>query len=102
MTKLRATRLRVLRRPDGVIELRRRRLRDSVAVKDAAMLVGLCFLCIGFIAVLATLLVETPMVLAATGALVLPVVPAVLLARGGELAPAAAPRRSPRPPNSAA
>jgi hypothetical protein len=96
------TKLSLLRRPDGVIELRRRRLRDSVAVKDAAVLIGLCLLCIGFIALLATILVETPLFLAATAALVLPFVPAVLVARTGELVTAPATRRSPRPPNNAA
>jgi hypothetical protein len=96
------TTLRVVRRPDGVIELRRRRLRDSRYVKDAALLVGLCFVCLGFIAALATILVETPMLLAATAALVLPVVPAVLLARSAELAPASAGSRSPRGPDGAA
>jgi hypothetical protein len=89
------TKLRVLRRPDGVIELRRRSLLDSAYLKDAALLAGLCAGCVGFIAVLATILVETPMLLAGTAAFLLPVVPAVLLARSAELAPAAA-RSSPR------
>lgn len=96
------TTLRVLRRPDGVIELRRRRFRDSRYVKDAALLVGLCFVCVGFIAALATILVESPMLLAATGALVLPIVPAVLLARSAELAPAPAGPRATRGPDGAA
>jgi hypothetical protein len=99
-------RLRILRRPDGVIELRRRRLRDSAEVRAAGLLAGLCVVCIGFIAAIAALLVETPLVLAGAGALVLPFVPAVLLARSAELAPAAArsgPRGSPaRPPDGAA
>jgi hypothetical protein len=92
----------VLHRPDGVIELRRRRLRDSVAVKDAAVLVGLCVGCIAFIALLAAILVETPVLLVATGALVLPMVPALLLARDAELAPAPARHPASRPPDSAA
>ena len=96
------TTLRVLRRPDGVIELRRRRLRDSRYVKDAALLVGLCFVCVGFIAALATILVESPMLLAATGALVLPLVPAILVARSADLAPARAGSRAPRGPDNAA
>jgi hypothetical protein len=96
------TTLRVLRRPDGVIELRRRRLRDSRYVKDAALLVGLCFVCVGFIAALAAILVESPMLLAATGALVLPIVPAVLLARSARLAPAPAGSQAPRGPDGAA
>jgi hypothetical protein len=96
------TKLSISRRPDGVIELRRRRIRDSVAVKDAAMLIALCLLCVGFIALLATMLVETPLFLAATAALVLPFVPAVLVARTGDLVTAPATRRGPRPPNSAA
>jgi hypothetical protein len=96
------TRLRVLRRPDGVIELRRRRLRDSAAMRYAALLTGLCVVCLGFIATIAVLLVETPFVLAAAGAFVLPFVPAVLLARSAELAPATARSRAPRPPDGAA
>lgn len=96
------TKLKISRRPDGVIELRRRGIRDSVAMKDATLLIGLCLLCLGFIALLATMLVETPLFLAATAALVLPFVPAVLVARAGELATAPATRRPPRPPTSAA
>jgi hypothetical protein len=80
-----ATKLRILRRPDGVIELRRRRLRDSAEVRGAALLACLCLICIGFIAAIAAMLVETPLVLAGAGALVLPFVPAVLLARDAEL-----------------
>lgn len=95
-------RLRVIRRPDGVIELRRRRLRDSAAVKDVALVGGLCAGCVAFIAGLAALLVETPAVLAATGALLLPVVAAVLLARGAEMTPAPARSAAQRPPDSAA
>jgi hypothetical protein len=89
--------LRVLRRPDGVIELRRRRLRDSAEVRFAALLAGMCVLCLGFIATIAALLVESPFVLAGAAALVLPFVPAVLLARSAELAPAHARTRPPRP-----
>lgn len=96
------TKLRVLRRPDGVIELRRPRLRDSRYVKDAAFLAGLCVGCLGFIAALAAILVETPMLLAGTAALLLPLVPAVLLARSAGLAPAAARSRPRRSPDGAA
>ncbi len=99
------TKLLVLRRPDGVIELRRRRLRDSVALQDAAVLVGLCLGCIAFIALLAAALVETPVLLVATAAFLVPMVPALLLARDPALTPATAPARrhpAPRPPDSAA
>jgi hypothetical protein len=96
------TTFRVFRRPDGVIELRRSRFVDSRYVKDAALLTGLCLVCMGFIATLAAMLVETPMVLAAMGALVLPLVPAILLARSAGLAPAAAASRAPRGPDGAA
>lgn len=101
-------RLRILRRADGVIELRRRRLRDSTDVRAAALLAGLCVVCVAFIATIAALLVETPLVLAGAGALVLPFVPAVLLARDAELAPATAQSRRKggphpsRPPDGAA
>jgi hypothetical protein len=95
-------RLLVLRRPDGVIELRRRRLRDSAAVQDAAVLVGLCLGCIAFIALLAAILVETPVLLVATAAFVLPMVPALLLARDAELTPAPARHAASRPPDPAA
>lgn len=91
----RMTKLRILHRPDGVIELRRRRLRDSAALQDLALLLGLCAGCAVFIFLLATLIVETPVVLAAAAAFLLPVASAVLLARGSELTHAAA--RSPRP-----
>lgn len=96
--------LLVFRRPDGVIELRRRRLRDSVAFKDAVVLVGLCIGCIAFIALLAAALVETPVLLVAMAAFVLPMAAALLLARDPELAPAAAAGRHPgsQPPDSAA
>ncbi len=102
MTK-RVTKLRILRRSDGIIELRKRRLRDSDVVRDAAILAGLCFVCVVSIAVLAAILVETPVLLAATGALLLPVALAALLARSAELAhvTAHAPP-APRRPNGAA
>jgi hypothetical protein len=95
-------RLRILRRPDGVIELRRRGLRDSAVVRDAAILAGLCLVCVVSIAVLAAILVETPLLLAATGALVLPVAAAALLARSAELVHASAHPPRPRPPGRAA
>ena len=95
--------LLIYHRPDGVIELRRRRLRDSAAFRDLVLLSGLCAGCVLFICALAALLVETPLVLAATAALVLPVVAAVLLARSaGELTPAPARSTGRRPPDSAA
>jgi hypothetical protein len=100
--RLAMTTLRVVRRPDGVIELRRRHFADSRFVKDAALLVGLCIVCLGFIAALAAVLVESPMLLAATAALVLPVVPAILLARSADLAPAPARSRGPTGPDGAA
>lgn len=96
------TKLRILRRPDGIIELRRRRLRDSVVIRDAVILAGLCIACVTFIAALAAILVETPMLLAAAAVLLLPVVLSVMLARSAELAPAAARSRGPRPPDRAA
>ncbi len=98
------TKLRILRRPDGVIELPRRRLRDSSVLRDAVVLLGLCLGCVAFIALISALIVESPVLLAATAAFLLPLVPAVLLARSAELTPAAA--RSPahrrRPPDGAA
>ncbi len=96
------TKLRILRRPDGVIELRRRRLRDSAVVRDVAIVGGLCVGCVAFITLLAAIIVETPAVLAATGALLLPVVAAVLLARSAELAHVTARTPAPRPPDRAA
>ena len=96
------TKFRVLHRPDGIIELRRRRLRDRSIVRDVAILVGLCIGCVAFIALLATILVETPLLIAASAVLLVPVALSLLLTKHAGLEPAHAHQPVPRPPDGAA
>ena len=94
--------LRVLRRPDGIIELRKPRLRDRSMVVDAAMLLATCAGCIGFIAAVAALVVKMPGILAIAAALALPLAAAIAVTRDPALAPAPARRRPRTAPDDAA
>lgn len=61
----------VRRRPDGLVEIRRRRPRDVVATPDAAVLLALMAGWLLFVAVLVVTLVTSPILLAMTGGFVL-------------------------------
>lgn len=98
---MRKSRLRIRRRRDGVIEVRRRRLRDDVFFSDAAVLLALLFGCSLFIVALTAVLVTSPVLIAATAAFLLPGVCGSLLARSAARigrspspAPIPPPRRS--------
>jgi Flp pilus assembly protein TadB len=93
---------RIRRRPDGLIELRRRRLRDDVLVSDTARLLVLLLGCTSFLALLTAALVVSPVILVAAAAFALPAVWACLLARAAaRLTHAPGPAPAP-PPNRAA
>lgn len=96
------TKLIIRRRPDGVIEVRRPRLREDQTMRELATLLGLCAGCLAFIASLAILLVMSPVVLTATAAFALLGVPSVLVARSVSLVPATTRPPSPPPPHRAA
>jgi hypothetical protein len=89
----RMTPFRILRRPDGVIELRRRRLCDGDLVRDAAVLVAMFLGCVFFLAALVASLVATPLAVAVAAAFVFPGVFACTLVRVGSLAAAVSPPR---------
>lgn len=86
-------RLVIRRRPDGVIELRRRRLRDSRVVQDVGRLLALLLFCTFCIAAMAALLVTAPLVVVVAAAFLLPSVLVALYSRSNRLQPAPA-----RPP----
>ena len=99
----RMRKLLVRRRPDGVIELRRRRLRDDELVRDVARLLGMFLFCGVFIAALAAALVLFPLGFMVVASFLLPTVLVCLVSRVTNLhpAPAAAhppPRRPPTRP----
>jgi hypothetical protein len=96
------SKLIIRRRPDGVIEVRKPRLRDDRTMRELTVLLGLCVGCVAFIATLATLLVMSPVVLTATAAFALLGLPTVLITRNVHLVPATARPPSPPPPNHAA
>lgn len=62
---------RVRHRPDGVIELRRRSLRDIVVTRDAAVLILLFGGSLAFMSFVATMLVTLPALVVACGAVAL-------------------------------
>ncbi len=92
--------LRIRRRPDGVIELRRRRLRDDELVRDVARLLGIFLACAVFIAAMAAALVVFPLGFVVVASFLLPAVLAAFVARVTDLHPARAPAHPPprRPP----
>jgi hypothetical protein len=61
----------VRRRPDGLVEIRRRRARDVVATPDAAVLLALMGGWLIFSVALVVTLVTSPILLAMTGGFVL-------------------------------
>lgn len=61
----------VRRRPDGLVEIRRRRARDVVATPDAAVLLALMIGWVLFAVTLVVTLVTSPILLAMTGGFVL-------------------------------
>ncbi len=99
---MRKQRLRVRRRPDGVIEVRRRRLRDDVLVSDTVRLICLLAGCSLFIVALTAILVTSPVIVVAAAAFLLPGVWASSLARAAaHLAPGPSPAPVPPPRRSA-
>ena len=63
--------VRIRRRSDGVIELRRTRLRDAAIAPDAAVLAAMLIATIGFLTLVATTLVESPLLVTIPSALAL-------------------------------
>jgi hypothetical protein len=90
--------LLIRRRPDGVIELRRRRLRDNELVRDVTRLLGMFLFCGVFIAALAAALVVFPLAILVAAAFLLPSALAYVLGRSLDLHPATAPARPPTRP----
>lgn len=76
------------RRPDGLMEIRRRRARDVVATADAAVLLALMAGWLAFSALLIVTLITSPILLAMTGGFVLLGLWGGSLVRPGTLEPA--------------
>jgi len=81
----------VRRRPDGLVEIRRRRARDVVATPDAVVLLALMGAFLLFCAALVVTLVTSPILLAMTGGFVLLGAWGASLVRPGALEPAVEP-----------
>lgn len=81
----------VRRRPDGLVEIRRRRARDIVVTPDAAVLLALMGGWLLFVAVLVVTLVISPILLAMTGGFVLLGAWGVAISRPATLSIAPAP-----------
>lgn len=89
--------LRVLRRPDGVIELRPKRVRDAVLDGDAGRMLLLCAACLAVLAVVVTGLVEAPIAVWLLGPCLALGIGTARWASADRLTPAPA-RASPKPP----
>jgi hypothetical protein len=90
------SRLIVRRRPDGMIQLRRRRAWHVVADPALLVLLGLCAACVGVIAAVTAIGIEFPPALAMTLPLIALGLWAGRWARSEQLAPV--PRKPPPPP----
>ncbi len=92
--------LRVRRRPDGVIELRKRRVRDAVLDGDTGRVLLLCAACTAILAVVVAGLVEAPIAVWLLGPCLALGIGAARWASTERLAPVPAPK-PPSPPRAA-
>jgi hypothetical protein len=91
--------LRIRRRPDGVIELRRPRLRDAVVTPDAAILLALFVGSLAFMVLVAVMAVASPGLVVVPGSFALLGLWAGSFARKVRLETASA-EASPPPPRA--